>query len=638
MLTISKSFYMAIDNKDKEVFRLLNSFLYERMSNCFEADNITLYKEFSALFVYYYEYALLKLNSSIAYRDIYDYCADRAARGIKEKFGWILKPFNDETEDPIDTKKRLNNYSKILLNRFADLINVCIRNKDLGNLRFILNQLQQCADSYNRHLSTLKWEIANAKKKAQDENSAKELATLEEKYEVERFTNLRVRLLFKVTLFWSFFLYHNNVLSSDELKQIIKEFKGYRSYIENEMLSDLLFLNSFSTGQFSWENWDYMKRLEGVVYSPPMVHHWVTFGACIYSLLYNVNINLDFEEITSKQINDAESIISSMSDLSKELRRSGFERWGSIFNKSTKESFDLMLQLFQNHLSGIEKKTIIAKSSRIADSIIDKEYSENFKNLMYEGWKNANIVNELFSYFKSDTLVLSEGKDFLQVGVKDQLALGYKTSVIKDNDLNIQLFGLERRGQQLADLEEAIFVNSILLKEKSVRPENVLQEMDRAIDHLTSKGFSPSIIMIDFFALETIFRNDQSANYQFDYSKQNRSELSTFGGTYKNIPVIRLRSDLMSNRIVIADFNQSFKLERKTNDTAFQGVLNVNIGAIDRSEAEAILEKNPHFKEPEQSSEDAEIMLMNALKIDFYLEEKFSILNELAYEVFKIET
>src|ERR1700722_10499315 len=155
--TVFKSFYLAIDNNDIEMFYTLNSFLNSRLTALFRQKDIKNYTEYSGLFVYYYEYTLKKLRTSVVKSDIYDACSDRSVRGLKEKisFGQM---FGRIDNIDINEQRQLNRYATILLDRFSELISVTLLYKNIGHITFILNQLQQVTNHYDHNLSSLRLE------------------------------------------------------------------------------------------------------------------------------------------------------------------------------------------------------------------------------------------------------------------------------------------------------------------------------------------------------------------------------------------------------------------------------------------------------------------------------------------------
>jgi len=256
--TIIRSFYIAIDNRDLNVFYSLNSFLYRRLSDNYNQDNIGGYVDFSAVFVYYYEYSLKKLNLSITYRDIYEACADRSTRGLKEKLNSYSKWGRGEITN-VHEQNKINKYSKIILNRFSEIIYTSLRYKDISHLSFTLNQLHQVPNAYDHNLSNLRFEILISKRKQLTAEELQDLHEKEELYEINSYVNNVVRILYKVTLFWSIFLYQTDAINFDDLSQILEILESYKGYIQHDFLEDVMILRDEQLGgDYSWHHWDFV--------------------------------------------------------------------------------------------------------------------------------------------------------------------------------------------------------------------------------------------------------------------------------------------------------------------------------------------------------------------------------------------
>lgn len=637
--TIARAFYLSIDNKDAETFRLLNSFLNGRIYEGFEQDNIHSFDQFSALFVYYYEYSLTKLTSSITYKDIYDICAELSVRGLKEKLGWGFRFRFEEESLSVEEKKRINNYSRILLNRYGEIINICLRKKDLGHLTFILNQLHQSSNSYNHKLSDLKWKIHFAKREKQDEQGKKELALMEERYDVDAYLDTTVRLLIKVTLFWSFFLFTMKVLTNEELDKILQTFEGYRGFIESDFVDDLLILRTHvSEHEYSWGRWDYMARPEGVTYSPPDVYQWVTIGAVAYILRNKGSINIDIEGMNPEQVNALEYALGSMQDIVHGISDKGFDSWGKALNAGTEQEFQNRLSSVENRLNGLRNTAITNKERSIAETAIDLEYTKNFKQAMSEGWSKGNALRELFEYFGNIDNIAEDDKSvtFPLVGIRNQIWLGYKTSLIRTAD-HIPIFGIEKYGEQLANSEENIFISEAFTGDVS-EADNILAEIDQSIQAISNAGYTPSIIMCGWNVWSTHFQYLKAEEFKFDWNDNQGYTFSDFSGTYKEIPVIRFRSDLLSNTVIVADFTAAFLLQQRISKDAFKEVLRASISEISQAEATTLIAENPGTWKGDMSEEDAIIRLRNSIKVDFYLIERFLIGNPETYRVIEIRT
>jgi hypothetical protein len=635
---IFRAIYMTIDNRDVEAFKVLSSFIYTQMNEAFQGNNLNDFENFSQVIVYAYEYVLDKKGSSANYRDIHEHITDNAPRTLKQLLGWGFKGYFIGEKITIEEKVRTNQYAATLINRFADLINTCLRNKDLLSLRFMLNQLYQSGTSYDHSLSDLKWQIKFKRMERPTGQELEQLNQLERQLEVEGFVDLRVQLLMKVSLFWSYFLYQTGVLGYDDLEKISAEFEKYQGFIESDFLDDLILLRTFTMeSQFAWNNWDYTKRDEGVVYTPPSVHQWVTFGAVIYILRTNRSIAIDIDEMTPDQLLAAESLIASMVSMIENLKERGFEKWKALIKVSDEAAFKSRLDAQKRNLDDLQQKTITAKDRQIAEMPLDPGIVDNFIRIMCEGWKRPNTVNDLFTYFNRITVPPADKEKLLQVGVRSQVWPGRKVTLIGDEHLRIPVFGIEKHGQELADQEENIFLSKIYKEGIPSTTANSITSIDTAIQDISNLDHKATVILVGFYIYNAIFYDKKPAGFQPATGDNNPFGFSDYGGTYKEIPIIRMRSSVLVNTIIVADFRASFQLERKKDATYFDGVLNASVKEIKKEDAERLISENPTYWLRDLSNEEGEVMLMNAVLVDLYLLEDFLVTNSSTYTIIQVE-
>lgn len=637
MRFIYKSFEISIDNKDVDVLLELRNFIYTQMNNCYQSDNLELFDLSSRFGTYYYEYAVKKLATSTTFREIYDLCCDRAPRELKDRLGWTFRFRTYKDEVSADERRKINRYSKILINRFSDLFDVCYQNKDLPTIKTILNQLHQCSDNYNHQLTELRINISIQRSKKGKDSSGEKLAELENRYNEEGFTNIRVKLLFKASLFWSIFLYQTKILSLDELTLLLKEYESYQGYIESDFLQDLLQLCNFTNSrEYAWAGWDYIKkRPEGMTYAPPSVDQWAPFGAIVYLLIRDKSISNEVEQLTPGEVTQIEHLTESMLRILKNVEQAGIDKWSGLLNVATEDQLTAKVQSFRERLEKLQKTNISVRDKMIAEAEINLEYVSNFERILCEGWEKGNVINELFSHFGNIENI--EGGRHPILGVKKQVWLGYKTSLIKNDALHIPIFGIERIGQDLADLEEHKFIQQVVEDQRQVKEQDVLLEIDNAIIELERRETPGTVMILGYHIWDTVFGQNRPAHFELDYNKQNELGVSNNGGKYRGIPLVKVRNALMTNSIMICDFEQSFSMKRKTSEGAYKNVLQVKVLPITKEDAISLIAENPAYWQGDLSHEDAIISLMNNIQVDFFLEESFNAKDKGAYQVLLVE-
>ncbi|MGB8193687.1 MAG: hypothetical protein WCF67_17275 [Chitinophagaceae bacterium] len=630
--TFARAIYLSIDNRDIDTFTRLNGFIYDRLSSSFVNDNIKSFEQFSGLFVWYYEYALNKLSSSITYKDIYDICADRSARGLKEKMGWWFRFYEKSKQPSLEDKRRMNEYSRVLLNRYAEMINICLRKKDISHLNFIINELQQSSGGYRHEISSLKFDILFKKKSRPAGEEAQALAAMQERYKVESFVDTNIRVLLKATLFWCFFLFQMNVLSADELRRSLVIFQRYKGYLQSDLLEDLIFLRSIrSEHEYAWGGWDYMERMSGVTYSPPTPNYWAALGAVLYSLQYKSPITIESEDSDPDLINATEYLLGSMIDIAKGLRDSGYQKWGEIIGVDSDEKFKELLDREIERFTRLKNTAVTSKEKLLADIPLDVTYVQNFKDIMIEGWEKGNDVRTLFEYFHATENVADgepDGKVF-ELGNKNEVLMGYKTSLVRDDQFFIPIYGIEKHGESLADIEETLFL-SLFSNEEVLEADQMFEELDRAVTVLEGANFNATVILCGYDLWHERFQDLKTSDFVFDWNNKQGYPFSNFGGTYKQIPIIYFRSFFFNNMLVVASFKEAFALQQIPDANAYKNILRVGITEISQEKAESIIEEKPAYWK-NLSQEEAVVKLRNSVLVDFYLVENFLIKDKSAF-------
>jgi hypothetical protein len=645
---IRSAFYTAIDNRDTDIFRELNTFLHNQMSECVEYDNIDLFNSFSEMFPYYYEYALKKHNLSITItdKDIYKTCADSAANGIKARSKILNYRLMNETN--IDEKLRINKFQKILLDRFSEVINVCFRNEDLTNIKFILNELNEISEILNFKLNQLKGEIEIKKLKRSrlSEGELEQLSESEKSYTIESFTNKTVRLTFKVTLFWALFLYKNGVLTIDEIEKIITYYEGNNlyggynySYIESNFTEDLIELRK-QENHYSWETWNYIEKMNRVDQSTPYIEYWATFGAILYFLMNNGQRNLfQFQYISIDNINSYEYLKYSMQEISSSLKLQGFELFGSLLKIQDEKEFNEKIDQLERKIKSLDKSITKIKETEISKIPIDTEIVKSFKSTMCEAWKRDNILREIFIYFEKIVSVkqIPKGQEFDLIGSRDEIWRGVKFTVINDESrFYNSIGGLEMRGHILSSSEENNFWRYLNFEKRNI-VQDILPSINLSISNIKKAKFNPSIIIMGIDIWNRHFLTLKNENFSFDWTNKQGFPFSDFGGTYMNLPIVKFRSNLLDNVIIVADFEKSFELHQLEQENGYENVLVNEIKEITDTEAEGIIKQNTAYWQRDSSFDEAKLKLMNSIRVDFYLTEKFVVLNEDAYSLMVVE-
>ena len=628
--TISGSFEKAIEKKDIALFNLLNNFLYNRLYQCYEKGVVPLFERLSFQYVISYHVVNSKKERSSSFAEIHDTITEQMIRHMQYRIGF---PFRLRNEDlPREEKILRNEFSRIMIHRFADIIHLALRYKDFSKLPFILRQLSDTRGPDYTKVQEYKFELNWAKKDAAQ--TAEAISELEEKYAIESDTSNRIRHLFKAAYFWCYVLYIEKVYSGDDQKTVMEIFAPYKFYITHSLVEDLLMMREErSESQASWARWDYVREREGA-YTPPDPDNWLTRGALLF--LLEERGYLGFE--LSDNVPDPEKLgflAEHMQRLLGGLRESGFSVWSGILDLNNETEFINGIEKLEREVKQVREFTADQEEQKIAWLPLNEEYVRNFERIVFEGWKESSIVNLLFTRFgNSRPPVDNETSKLMQVGYQDEILFDHKRFLVEDNSRQ-SVFGMERYGEYFAQMEENTFL-SAFLNTAAYEEKEIFSGLDRAFDELHVRGFQPTVIIIGFDAWYRYM--DDQANEQLETAGNTGKEIPfpSAIGLYRKVPVIRLRSQLLGDRIIVADFKPAVERVIQQITDAKDEIFVTRIQVIDREKAQELLRNYPRLIHAMNDEEKSILRLLNAVSADFYLNQFFEVKEEKAYAVITI--
>lgn len=628
--TISGTFEKAIEKKDIALFNLLNNFLYNRLYQCYEKSIVPLFERLSFQYVISYHVVISKKERSSSFAEIHDTITEQMIRHMQYRIGF---PFRLRNEDlPREEKILRNEFSKIMIHRFGDIIHLALRYKDFSKLPFILRQLSDTRGPDYTKVQEYKFELIWAKKDATQ--TAEAIRELEEKYAIESDTSTRIRHLFKAAYFWCYVLYIEKVYSDDDLKKVMEIFAPYKFYITHSLVEDLLTMREErSESQASWARWDYVREREGA-YTPPDPYTWLTRGALLF--LLEERGYLGFE--LSDNVPDPEKLgwlADHMQHLLGGLRESGFSFWSSVLHLNNETEFISGIEKLEREVKQVREFTAGQEEQKIAGLPLNQEYVRNFEGIVFKGWKDSSIVNLLFTRFgNSRPPAENETSKLMQVGHQGEILFDHKRFLVDDNSRH-SVFGMERYGEYFAQVEENMFISTVL-NTNAKNEKEVFSGLDHAFDELHIGGFQPTVIIIGFDAWYRYM--DDQLNEQLETAGKTGKEIPfpSAVGLYRKVPVIRLRSELLGDRIVVADFKPAVERVIQQITDAKDEMFVTRITAIDREKAQELLRTYPRLLHAINDKEKRILRLLTAVSADFYLNEFFEVKEEKAYTVITI--
>jgi len=354
----------------------------------------------------------------------------------------------------------------------------------------------------------------------------------------------------------------------------------------------------------------------------------------IYLLKTNLNISFGLENNNNERINSFDFLLSSMGDMLKPLSENGYTKWQPIL-KISKEEFSNRIRLLQERIEQLNNLSITNKESLVASLPLDESIVANFKRAMLGGWKDSNSLLGVFIHFKKivKSPYTSPEEDFSLIGFRGQLWQGYKPHLINHPEFTAPVFGIENIGIDLSLNEESFLISQIIQNKSFSIANDLVQELDKSINSIKEKGYNPSVILIGLDLWHKVFNHFSSSDYKMDWNQQDTFPFKNFGGEYKELPIIRFKSDVMNNIALVADFDKSFHLNQRLVEDSDDETVNLEIREITQEAAQTMLDANPNFWMPRMSREQAITKIKNAVILDFYLLEKIIIDDINAYSI-----
>jgi hypothetical protein len=617
--TVSDAVFKAIDIADVEMFQTLKSFWSERLTAAFNNDSLEHFESLSYLLPNTYEHALEKLRNSASSKEIYENCFQAAVLDTKFRIGFPFTAYNEVL--PFEDKEKYNRYSKIMLNRFADIFYNALRYKDLSKLPYLLKQLQLVRHPSHSAIISLIYELQKARK---NNSEAEVITQLEKTIQVEGFIDETVRLLYKTVLFWTFFLYSQKVYDIDELQQVLEMYKDYTGYIRMFLAEDMVLLRSFrSENEYSWGRWNYIER-EGSV-SPPSIPAWTTEGMLFYLLRNNESFRIENQPYTTELIQGYESMATAMLGYLEKLEKSEYEIYGPVVGAKDKDNYFERIKRLRREASAVKKKAIRMREELLSRLPLETEYINNVRKMICDGWSEKNTINELFLHFDriKTTDEIPKGTEIPRMGHKNTVWPGMKSSFVKDPQFYIPHFGTDAHGKEIAKWEESHFISAIRDPDP-IHSIDIFAGINAAIEKLKTNEYTATVILMDIHDWYDHVNN--SDNKYLRFIKDDDSKTFTdLAGYYKEIPVIKMRGSFQKNTVVVADFRQAFSLLRKRFDGACKGFLVNTIEPISPEKADSMILQNPKEWVGNMDREDAKLHLVNSLIVNIYVQEKFMV-------------
>lgn len=620
--TIWQSIEKSIQNDSIETFKVLDEFVIKIILLSIRYKSISHFKKYIIFPSPYYYHSHQKTTENIKFLKLHRYCLEISAMHLKEIISYSLA-YNesDIVERNFDKIKINNQFLYFAFNGFNRLIFSMIQNGDVTRFEYVLNEFFLIDQLGKNNFYELKNEIRYYFRS----QNHQELELKKELFENIKFFEVYKNHVVLGLRYWSIFLYD---VQKNSLEVTIKYLNELKYQIDvQELLKDIINLRNNSNYEyFEWHSWDYKERPNGKAYSPPSVRHWLTFGFLI-DLLRQKSVYLTNELLTINELNQVSFFYSSIKEYSEYLLNN-FEYWKEVLLVYDKIELNRRIESVDISLKNLIREGINAKDREIADQNLSNIKIQDFKNLIGNSWKKNSTVNDLFSIFKNFEIV-DECSSF--IGQKIPFEKGKKMFIDGDNYQPIH--NVSEIGGQTARWIDDDFFNLVIANSKIIKQGNgIIETLDNCISSLEEKSIKASIALIpsEFSYKEESFLNNKNFKRKFEIEKM--KDVKYFIGTYKTIDIYISYSNLLENKIIVCDFEHSFKMKYKTNPDWFEEKLKVDVNLIDNEKALEIYNNNPNKwltreYDIQLEKEEALVLIKNGVELEIGYYSEFEIVN-----------
>lgn len=623
---------IAYEKQDKETLSYLNRFVRNILGLSFKNKSLQHFHEYINFPSSVYLTTYSKTEYGLAYKELHNRLVSDYSRLLREvmvSFSYIQNPSRDE-------KVLRNDFYYSSFESFSTLLYTAISNEDIVGFSIIINQFNQISNwvggkAYDLKVERLQTEfLPDSNEKNARLFEIDDLISVEEKFDIYR------RHVLTGIKYWTVFLFSENKIGIQTAEAILDKlnipFRG-----SEELVSDVLdYVGKFSGHYMGWESWDHMERLEMEAYTPPSVSYWFALGFLVEYMRYPDGFYINSDKLSSEDISAVTYLFSLINRIGGYIK-ADFAKWETVL-KTSEVNFDNKLALLVNRLAEVKRKAIGEKERQIADAALDADRISGFKNAVGVLWKREARIRRLFERFGN--FIIAADNERLKI-------VGYNSFYEKAKMMFISgqhaetIFGSDTIGANIGRGEDEAFFRKIIKKEaNTISEKSIVTLLIECVETLRKKGKAPNII---FVSPEFSYRDRELRDSGRFVSKihdvQEDADISFFLiGTFDGIPMYSSYSRYLTNKVVVANFNNAFQMKIKEDPSWFENRLKVDILEVDDDKAQEKLNENPDkWRRVEDgiilSEEDALILIKTSVIMQIWSTVDFSILDAEEYIV-----
>jgi hypothetical protein len=635
---IYKALEKAIENNSKETFDVIDTFVWKILHLSFSKLSINHFQQYISFPNYYYSISYRKKIQNSSLESIHKYCSKNAATALK----YIIESELDTRFKATKLKKEVvNEYYYWAFNGFSQLLYNMVKNADLKQFKYALEEYDQISDLSYEDYYLLKEEIRDLQEVNIDGANDVEIERLKKEYsDSSQFQKYRRQVLLGIK-YWILYLYQIKKLEENITLDFVKLI-NIQYYDSEDTIDDILFFRSRKSHSFmGWDNWDYTERKSGVVYSPPSPQNWLTFGFMI-DQIRGVSSFINIESYYPKDLHEAKYL---HDEFKKELEYlvENFDDWKGILNVENKEDLNEKSSKILSLFAALKRRTIGNTEKDIAAQPLSPDKITEFKNSVGNAWKNNARVRQLFTEKGTPEIIPN---DIILKPIGHRVFYEKTKFVFIDGEHHQKIYGIDSLGSRIGRWEDDKFFKTIITDDHNkVFDTNTLQILIKAIAELKEKGHTPDLIVVS--PLRSHKDRELFDSKFFTPKRLLPAEVfegsATLLGQFDGIPMYFSLSELIKNRVLICDFKTAFKMKHKSNPEWFEGELKVDVNLISEDEAKRKLAEQPDYWMHTEdgidlNEDDALTLIKTSVNIDCWSTVEFEILNLDAYLMGYVKT
>ncbi len=630
--TIGTSVAKSIENDSLETFTVLNNFIGQLLHLSVTNNSITIFNEYINLPAYYYFLSYSKSKENIKYQKLHGIATDRAARLLSNSLSYSIQypNFTIDCYD-IDELVKANNFFYSGYNGYSRLLYQTAMNSDVQMFDKVFVQFLQI-NRYHDSSDELKWTLRshfNKLDKAQLE-SARALYV-----QIKKRTDYKRHVISGLN-YWIIFLFAIKKMEPPIAVQFLDKMRIPAD--SEEILSDIIFFRSNpNMDYFEWSDWDYTDRPDGVPYSPPSPNQWLTYGFLVNLIrddrYYFNPASLQEQELT-QSVGLYESLQLAVADIS-----SHFDKWQAILNVKDLESLTQKTDQILDSFRSIKKESINVKYSEIAKENLDDEKITEFRELIGKAWLDAAFIRNLFHSRKNTQPVSGELSFIGQKTFFEQGKIMFISGKYYQSIYNISQIGSET-GRWIDDH----FFNTLNPADLHyVTDQDISELLTKCLKSLDTRKIKATIIILPSIYS---YKDENFLNQKNFIRKSNLPDIDPnepiskyLLGRYKNIDVFTSFSNVINDKIIVADFEKSFKMKYCSDKEWYSEELMVKVDTVTDDKAETKYESDPqkwtkrNSDELDLSKEEALILIKNAVEMHIGSYTDFEIVDKNSFVI-----